>query len=637
MKKIIVLGAGYSGVLTAKKLAKKLKNDKDVEISIIDKHRYHTMLTELHEVAGNRVEEDSIRISLSRIFAGRKVKVITDTIESIDYEKQVLKGSDASYEYDYLVLASGSKPAYYGIPGACENTLPLWSYDDAVKLKQHVFSMFSQANSENDPAERKKLLTFYVAGAGFTGVEMAGELAEWVPQLCDQFEVKREEVKIVEVDLLNRVVPVLPEKLSDKTERRLRKMGVDIKLKTAIVSVGEDYIEYKQDEELYRDTTRTVIWTAGTECADVAQTSAQLKPVRRGRIEVDEFLRAKTHDNVYVAGDNMFYMAPGSTIPVPQMVENCEHSASTITNNLLTDVKGSGEKEKYDPKFHGVMVSIGGRYGVANVGGAKKKINLPSFFAMFVKHFINIIYFVQVLGWNKVFGYMKKEFFTIRNRRSFVGGHFSNRTPSFLLVPLRVFLGFIWVLEGVKKLNEGWLNSPKLFQFFQGANQFFENALSGGADANAGATAAEGGAATVDVLVNWNIFGIIKVFIVNAADVAAKIQFTVMDWFVDSVILANGNTQLFFQTVIVISEILIGLALIAGLFTFLASGYSIVLQVMFLMTTGLYMGSWWMIFAAVAVLIAGGHVFGLDYYVIPWLKRQWKKIPIVRKSYLYND
>jgi len=110
-----------------------------------------------------------------------------------------------------------------------------------------------------------------------------------------------------------------------------------------------------------------------------------------------------------------------------------------------------------------------------------------------------------------------------------------------------------------------------------------------------------------------------------------------MDWFVDSVILANGNTQLFFQTVIVISEILIGLALIAGLFTFLASGYSIVLQVMFLMTTGLYMGSWWMIFAAVAVLIAGGHVFGLDYYVIPWLKRQWKKIPIVRKSYLYND
>ena len=179
-KKIVVLGAGYAGVLTAKKLAKRLKKEADVEISIVDKHRYHTMLTELHEVAGNRVEEDSIRISLSRIFAGRKVKVITDTIESVDYDKQVLKGADGSYGYDYLVLASGSKPAYYGIPGASENTLPLWSYDDAVKIKAHIFSMFSQANSENDPVARKKLLTFYVAGAGFTGVEMAGELAEWV-------------------------------------------------------------------------------------------------------------------------------------------------------------------------------------------------------------------------------------------------------------------------------------------------------------------------------------------------------------------------------------------------------------------------------------------------------------------------
>jgi len=639
-KRIVVLGAGYAGVLTAKKLAKRFKKQPDVEIMIIDKHRYHTMLTELHEVAANRVEEDSIRISINKIFAGRRVKIVTDTIRSIDYDKQVLQGDDNAYNYDFLVMASGSKPAYYGIPGAEQHTWPLWSYDDAVNLKAHIFSMFSKATSETDPKVRQKLLTFYIAGAGFTGVEMAGELAEWIPELCHQFEVEPKMVKIVEVDLLNRVVPMLPEKLSVKAQKRLEKMGVTVLLKTGIVSVGEDFIEYKQDEEVIRDSTCTIIWTAGTECADIAKASAQLKPVRRGRLEVDEYLRAKEYKNVFVAGDNMFYVAPGASAPLPQMVENCEHSAATITKNLTAAVTGKGEMEAYNPTFHGVMVCIGGRYGVANVGTPKKMYSLPSFLAMFVKHFINLVYFLQVLGWNKIFSYLKHEVFTIRHCRSFVGGHFSNRTPSFLLVPLRVFLGVVWVIEGIKKLNEGWLESPMLVSFFRGANQFFDGIINGtaapaGADAVASAT---GGAATAgEVLINWNILGFIKVMLVSAGEVAAKIQFTLMDWFVDNVIVANGNTQIFFQTVIVISEILIGLALIGGLFTFLASAYSIALNIMFVMTTGLYMNTWWMAFAAFAVLIGGGHVFGLDYYVIPWLKCAWRKVPIARKLYIYHD
>ena len=336
----------------------------------------------------------------------------------------------------------------------------------------------------------------------------------------------------------------------------------------------------------------------------------------------------------------MFYVAPGATAPLPQMVENCEHSASTITKNLTAAITGKGEMEAYNPTFHGVMVCIGGRYGVANVGTPKKMFSLPSFLAMFVKHFINMIYFLQVLGWNKIFSYMKHEFFTIRHRRSFVGGHFSNRTPSFLLVPLRVFLGFIWLLEGIKKVNEGWLESPMLVSFFRGANQFFDGILDGtaaatGADAVASATG--GAVAAGEALINWNILGIFRVILVSAGDVAAKLQFVLMDWFVDNVIVANGNTQIFFQTVIVISEILIGLALIGGLFTFLASAYSLALEVMFVMTTGLYMGTWWMAFAAIAVLIGGGHVFGLDYYVIPALKKLWRKVPLARKLYIYHD
>ena len=126
--------------------------------------------------------------------------------------------------------------------------------------------------------------------------------------------------------------------------------------------------------------------------------------------------------------------------------------------------------------FTGLCSASEAAMGLAHVGTAKQKISLPSFFSMFAKHFINIVYFVQVLGWNKVFSYLHHEFFTIRDCRSFVGGHFSNRTPSFLLVPLRVFSGARtgFTKGGAKKITEGWLYAPRLQAFLQSASDLFQ-------------------------------------------------------------------------------------------------------------------------------------------------------------------
>jgi NADH dehydrogenase len=633
-KNIIILGAGYSGILIAKKLAKRLKSQTDIKITLINKKSYHTMLTELHEVAANRVEEDSIRISIKRIFEGRNVDVEVDTITAIDYEKKQLTGKKSSYSYDYLVMASGSQPSFFGICGAEDYTYKLWSYEDAIKLKGQIFEMFTRALQETDQAEKQKLLSFYVLGAGFTGVEMAGELAEWVPILCKQFEIDREMVKITLVDMMDRVVPNLSEELSEKAKRRLEKMGVEVRLKTAVDCIGADFIGLKQAEQHQELPTNTVVWAAGIESSDIANQAIQLTQVGRGRIKTDEFLRAEGKDDVFIAGDNIFYIPEGEATPVPQMVENCEQSAATVAHNLTSVVTGTGKLEKYTPKFHGVMVSIGGRYGISYVGTEKKKF-------AFVKHFINIIYFIQILGWNKVFSYIRHEFFTIRNCRSFVGGHFSNRTPSFLLVPLRVFLGAFWVYEGIKKVNEGWLQKPMLTPFFKGANDLYYSILqpgTGGGDAVSSATAAGAGAeAAGNLLINWNILGLFKIIVIQASDIAIKLQMGLMDWFTNTVILSSGSSEVFFQSVIVYSEILVGVLLILGLFTTISALYSIVLQGMFVTTTGLYLSTWWMIFAAVAVIFGGGSVFGLDYYAIPWLKEHFKNIKIVRKLYIYHD
>lgn len=686
-KKIVIVGAGYAGILTAKKLAKKLKKQ-DVSITIIDKNPFHTMLTELHEVAADRVDEDSIKISLKKVFAGRKVNVKLDTVTSIDFEKKTVEAKNENYPYDYLVLAAGSKPTFYGVAGAEEFTHKLWSYDDAVQLKDHILNRFRSAARETDSQERKTLLTFYVVGAGFTGVEMIGELAEWVPHLCEKFDIKRSEVSLVNIDGLSRPIPNLPEKLSLKVIKRLNKMGVELVLNAFVTGVGSDFIEYKKDGNTVQAPAGTVIWAAGIQSADItAKAGSSLEVQRGGRIQVDEYLRSTKNEDVYVIGDNMYFVPQGQEQSVPQMVENCEQSSAAAATNIVKAITGKGKEKAYKPSFHGVMVCIGGRYGVAHVGLPNHFFSLPSFLAMFAKHFINVIYFIQVLGWNKVFSYAKHEFFTIRNRRSFVGGHFSNRTPSFLLAPLRVWLGAVWLFEGVMKINEGWLTSPKLKGFFGGAKAWYDSILnpaaggaptdgtSGGteaaidgamkvvsyvkdsvhaitlsADTSSAATpAAEGAGEAVkaagEVLINFDFFGLFKMIFVTGkelahstiSDFAFKLDVPLMNSFVDKIIIPNEGVQLFMQIFIVVAEILIGLALIGGLFTTPASAFSLILQFMFVCTTGLYLGTFWMIFAGIAVLIGGGRSLGLDYYAMPGLKKLWTKLPIVRKLYIYND
>lgn len=646
-KEIVVLGAGFAGVLTAKKLAKRLKKQEDVRITLIDRHPYHTMLTQIQEVAANRVEEDSVRISLQKIFAGRRVDVKLDTIQSVDYDKKMLTGQNGSYRYDYLVLATGSRPMFWGIPGAAEHAFSMWSYDDALRLKHHVIEMFKEAASETDPEKKRQELTFYIVGAGFTGVEMTGELAEWIPVLCGQFEVERSLVKIVDIDMLDRVVPTFPPRLSAKAERRLCKMGVTVTLKAGISALGEGYIEYKKDGETVRENTATVIWTAGVTGSEIVEKSDALTLAKRGRVQTDEFLHAQGREDVFVAGDNVFFIPEGSKAPVPQMVENAESSAETVAHNITVAVSGEGRPETYAPKFHGAMLSIGGRYGIASVGTEKWKIPLASFFAMLVKHLIYVIYFIQILGWNKVFSYARHEFFTIRHCRSFLGGHFSNRTPSFLLVPLRVFFGAFWIYEGAQKISEGWFSSPKLAAYFKSASDVFtalaKGAAKTAADATSSATTASSGTAAAaaapagKLLANWNILGIFRVIFVNTTDVAVKIQFGLMDWFNKTFITSSNGSQMFFQYFVVISEILLGVLLVLGLFTFVSSVFSLGLQIMFLMSTGMYMSTWWMIFTAIALLIGAGQTFGLDYYVMPALKKHWKHVKFVRKLYIYND
>ena len=644
---------GYAGVLTAKKLAKKFKKDQDVQISLIDKQSYHTMLTELHEVAAGRVDEESIRMDLKKIFAGRKVDVVLDEITSIDFEQKVLKSEKTQYEYDYLVMGTGCKPTFFGIPGS-EYAHQLWSYTDAVNLREHILNMFRQAALTSDKEKRKELLTFVTVGAGFTGVEMAGELGEWKDELCRSFHIDKEEVSLYVVDFAPKVLPMYPDKLVKKAERRLEKLGNKLVMNSAVSEIKADSVSLNKGETVIK--TRTVIWAAGIEGSDIVD-SAQVEKAGRGRIVTNAQLQAKDYNDVYVVGDNIFFIPEGEERPVPQMVENAEHSAPVVAHNIYVDIKG-GEHKSYKPTFHGSMVCIGSRYGVAQVGMPGFWMNLSGFFAMFSKHFINLVYFVQVLGFNKIWSYLMHEFFHTKNNRSMVGGLLSNSAPVFWKFPLRIFVGFMWLQQGLTKLpkvihdfnNVFLLPSPPKADTLSAASGAVSEVVTAASGAVSEVVTAASGVVTEtanQVAANGDIFTTISNLIhdfMNWISVLPVPGFVadMVQWSMDAFFYTPDGTQFtslasLVQGGMIFGEIIFGGMLIIGLFTPVAAIGTIAMGCMIWASGMAPTEMLWYLVGGFALIGNSGMVLGLDYYVWPWLRDTMKRIPLLKKWYLYVD
>ena len=665
MKKVVVLGGGYAGVLTAKKLAKKFKKNKDVQITLIDKQSYHTMLTELHEVAAGRVNEESIRMDLKSIFAGRNVNVVLDEIKNIDFEQKVLTSNDATYEYDYLVMGTGCKPTFFGIPGS-ENAHQLWSYTDAVNLREHILNMFRQAALTADKEKRRELLTFVTVGAGFNGVEMAGELGEWKDELCRSFHIDKDEVTLYVVDFAPKVLPMYPDKLVRKAERRLIKLGNELVMNSAVSEIHEDKVVLNKGEKVIN--TRTVIWAAGIEGSDIVD-QAQVEKAGRGRIVTNGHLQAKDYQDVYVVGDNIFYIPEGEERPVPQMVENAEHSAPVVAHNIAVDIKG-GEYKTYKPTFHGSMVCIGSRYGVAQVGMPGMWFNLSGFFAMASKHLINLVYFVQVLGFNKIWSYLMHEFFHTKNNRSMVGGLLSNSAPVFWKFPLRVFVGFMWLQQGLSKLpkiihdfnNVFLLPQPPKADALGAASGAVTEAVTAASGAVAEAVTAASGAVTEAVTAaSGAVNEVANQVASNGGDIFTMLADLIHDfmnwiavlpvpgfvenmvgWSMDAFFYTPDGTQFtqlasLVQGGMIFGEIIFGGMLIIGLFTPVAAIATIAMGCMIWASGMAPTEMLWYLVGGFALIGNSGMVLGLDYYVWPWLREMMKRIPLLRKWYLYVD
>ena len=690
-RKIVILGGGYAGIEAAGKLYKHFRKDKSVEITVIDRNTYHTLMTELHEVAGSRVVPDSVMISYERIFSGTDIKLVSDNITGIDYEKKILVSDLNRYEYDYLVLGTGGAPEFFDLPGIQENSFSLWSLEDAVKIREHIEEQFRLAAKEPDKDKRAKMLTFTVAGAGFTGIELIGEIAERKDILCRRYHIDASCVNLIVIEALDSILPIIEENLRAKAFKYMRKKGIQVFLGKRILEVSDGSVVLDDGTEI---DAGTFVWTCGihgsefTSRIDIEKGSEafgkcsiasasgihgmsgsrfevdEIRVVaKRGRILVNKFMQTPDHPDIYAVGDNMWFIEDEK--PLPQIVETALQTGKTAAENIIADIKGL-EKKAFKSNYHGFMVSIGSRYAVSNAGGLK----LSGFFAMAMKHIVNLHYLFGLAGLNTVWGYLKHEFFDMKDRRTFIGEHLSWKIQGWWGVPLRLWLGIMWLAEGANKIGEGWLSfssgsksgwmfSPGVIQrgvevapdAVGSATGAAEGAAEYAADAVTAATGAAEGAAEYAADAVTAATGAAEGAVEIASDHIAwafgKIWDTgksiipydsfIVTWFRETFMdnmMAYISYPLF-QLMIVSVEIAIGLALLGGLFTWLAAAGSIAMCGVFILSGMFSWDQLWFVFGAFLLLGGAGRSFGFDHWVMPFIKRLWNATSIARKTHLY--
>ena len=616
-KNIVVVGAGYSGVSATKFLAKKLKRDNDVQITLIDRHSYHTMMTELHEVAGGRVEPVAIQYDLQRLFARQKnVQLVTDTVTGIDKENKIVTTKLGSYAFDYLILGMGGEPNDFGTPGVKEHGFTLWSFEDSVRIREHILTTVAKAAIEPDATVRRAMLTFVVCGSGFTGIEMIGELVDWKARLAKEYKLDPSEFSLKVVEAMPTILNMLGRNDAAKAERYLKEQNVELVLNAPIIEVAADHIKLKDGSMV---PTHTLIWTAGvkgtTDAADFG-----LEAARGNRLVANEYMEAKGYEenNIYIIGDLVFYEEFPNT-PTPQIVQAAEQTGHTAAANIVADIKG-GENHKFKGNYQGFMVSIGAKWGVANLFN---KIHLSGFLAIVMKHIVNLKYFFDIRSGYYMFQYMMHEFFHIKDDRNVTRGHSSRYGNVLWSVPLRVFYGLVWFIEAAKKIvGEGsWLKPGTWFgegSWFTGNSVFpwtwdYVDAASAASDAT---SAASGAGETVEAAAKFGLsyaYGETPMAVLDSAP----------EWFsnIMKIMMPNMEVAMFFQKMMVFVEIGIALALMAGLFTWLMSASTIALVVTFCLSGMFFWVNIWFIPVAFALMNGSGRAVGLDRWVIPWLQK----------------
>ncbi len=382
--RVLILGAGFGGLRVLRNLT-----DQPVQATLVDRNNYHLFQPLLYQVATAGLSTDEIAYPVRGIMRkGHNTRFWLGEVTGIDLDARKVTTSTGVLDYDYLVIGLGSANNFFGMQSMEENSLTLKTIRDAVSVRNRLLRQFERASRETDPEKRRAMLTFVVVGGGPTGVECAGAISELFRRVLrkDFPNINiREEVRVILVEGLPRLLSAMPENLSQFTAETLRRKRVDVRLNSLVAGYDGEVLTFKDGESL---PTQTVIWAAGVRANPLLDTLG-LPQDKMKRIIVTPTLQVATRPEVLVIGDSASLQGPDGQ-PLPMVAPVAIQQAERAAKNILLLAQGAvpGAFQYKDP---GMLATIGRSKAVAQIGGFK----LKGFFAWLVWLVVHIM---QLIG-----------------------------------------------------------------------------------------------------------------------------------------------------------------------------------------------------------------------------------------------
>lgn len=364
MATILVLGGGYAGMRAVKFLQREVPNDN--QIILVDKSGTHTEKTNLHEVAAGTIASDKITYEINDVI-GNRIDFVRDTVTNIDVDqKQVTLADHDPITYDYLIVALGFQSETFGLKGAAENALPMDDLATAEAVYQHIQNKVKGYGESQDPND----LVVAVCGAGFTGIELLGELTQSLPKLQTRYNTPA--IKLVCLERSKSILPMFDKSLGDYAMRFMAKHNVDMKLGSSIGEIKPGAVVYTdEDDQEHELAANTIVWTVGVSGSQVIADSGFDQ--RRNRVVVEPDLSLKDHPEVYIVGDVSAVMDPSSDRPYPTTAQIALAAGGQAAKNIALQLRGSGT-QKFVYKSSGTVASLSDRDGIGEIGSSNRKV-----------------------------------------------------------------------------------------------------------------------------------------------------------------------------------------------------------------------------------------------------------------------
>ncbi|HVV54840.1 MAG TPA: NAD(P)/FAD-dependent oxidoreductase [Mucilaginibacter sp.] len=385
--RVVIIGGGFGGMSLARSLA-----DKPVEVLMLDKHNYHTFQPLLYQVATGGLEAESIAFSLRKNFDNQKnFRFRIAEVNHINPEKNTVDTTVGEIAYDYLVIATGSTTNFFGNQDIEYNSMPMKSIPEALNLRYLILQNFETALLKKTKEEREPYLNFVLVGAGPTGVELAGALAELRNHVLskDYPELNRQEMKVYLVDFQNRVLGSMSEQASKAAKEGLEKMGVEVMLGVKVKNYDGETIIFEGGKTI---RTKNVIWSAGV-MGVVPEGIDKDLIIRGDRIRVDNICRVQSYSNIFAIGDVAAMITDETPKGHPGVAQVAIQMGKTTGKNIMRIINGeTPEPFKYHDK--GSLATIGRNKAVADLG----KLKFRGFFAWLIWMFVHLI---SLIGFRK--------------------------------------------------------------------------------------------------------------------------------------------------------------------------------------------------------------------------------------------